>query len=367
MDTHSTIGVAVIGTGRAGMIHAANFVHGVRRCRLVALADSVEQAVLAAGNELGVEDTYTDFRAALRHPHVDAVVIATPTSLHAEIAVAAAEHGKHILCEKPMAITVAECDAMLAATERAGVVLQIGFMRRYSEDFLAAKARIDAGDIGSVVQVKTLTHGPSQPKPWMFNLQHSNGPLAEVNSHDIDTVRWMSGSEFADVYAIAGNYRTPEAQSTHPDFYDQVLLVSRMANGGQGSISGAQGVKVSSGADLDVEIEIAHDLLHDRELLGVLPSEVRSVRANELELVQDARRHQADDIRQRRHLVVRAPRRLGHRRAADLVAPLEHGDAPAAPGEQASGDQAVVATADHQDVGALGHASYGSAPSARAA
>ncbi len=252
MDTHSTIGVAVIGTGRAGMIHAANYVHGVRRCRLVALVDSVEQAVLAAGNELGVEDTYTDFRAALRHPHVDAVVIATPTSLHAEIAVAAAEHGKHILCEKPMAITVAECDAMLAATERAGVVLQIGFMRRYSEDFLAAKARIDAGDIGSVVQVKTLTHGPSQPKPWMFNLQHSNGPLAEVNSHDIDTVRWMSGSEFADVYAIAGNYRTPEAQSTHPDFYDQVLLVSRMANGGQGSISGAQGVQYAYDARCEI-------------------------------------------------------------------------------------------------------------------
>jgi predicted dehydrogenase len=209
MSTDSIVGVAVIGTGRAGMIHAANFARAVPGCRLVALADSFEQAVRAAGSELGIASTFTDFRAALRHPGVDAVVVATPTSLHADIVITAAKAGKHILCEKPMAITVSECDSMLAAAEDAGVLLQIGFMRRYSEDFLAAKARLDAGDIGSVVQVKTLTHGPSHPKSWMFDLRQSNGPLAEVNSHDIDTVRWLSGSEFAEVYAIAGNYRTP--------------------------------------------------------------------------------------------------------------------------------------------------------------
>jgi predicted dehydrogenase len=252
MGTNSKVGVAVIGTGRAGMIHAGNFARGVRGSLLVALADAVESSVRAAGIELGIAATYTDYRSALEHPGVDAVVIATPTSLHAEIAIAAAERGKHVLCEKPMAITVAECDAMLEATERAGVSLQIGFMRRYSEDFLAAKARIDAGDIGSVVQVKTLTHGPSQPKPWMYDLRHSNGPLAEVNSHDIDTVRWLSGSEFMDVYAIAGNFRTPQARSTHPDFYDQVLAIARMSNGSQGSISGAQGVQYAYDARCEI-------------------------------------------------------------------------------------------------------------------
>ena len=116
-----------------------------------------------------------------------------------------------------MAMNVAECDAMIAAAEHAGVVLQIGFMRRFNESFLAAKARIDAGDIGKVVQVKTLTHGPTYPRPWMFDLAKSNGPLAEVNSHDIDSVRWFSGSEFAEIYAIADNYRTNEARESHPD------------------------------------------------------------------------------------------------------------------------------------------------------
>lgn len=250
--TPDGVGIAVIGTGRAGLIHAANFAKSVRDGRLVALADSVESSVLAAGKDLDVAATFTDYREALRHPGVDAVVIATPTSLHAEVAVAAAEQGKHILCEKPMAMTVAECDRMIAAAERARVVLQIGFMRRYSEDFLAAKARIDAGDIGAVVQVKTLTHGPSQPRPWMYDLRQSNGPLAEVNSHDIDTVRWLAGSEFSEVYAIAGNYRTPEARASHPDFYDQVLLVGRLANGSQGSISGAQGVRYAYDARCEI-------------------------------------------------------------------------------------------------------------------
>lgn len=252
MSSESTVGVAVIGTGRAGLIHAANFAHSVRGARLAALADSDERVLRATASHLGVSATFTDFRAALSHPDVDAVVIATPTSLHADIAIAAAESGKHILCEKPMAITTEECDAMLAAVERAEVVLQIGFMRRYSQDFLAAKSRVEAGDVGAVVQVKTLTHGPSHPKPWMFDLRHSNGPLAEVNSHDIDTVRWLTGSEFADVYAIAGNYRTPEARQTHPDFYDQVLLVARMANGAQGSISGAQGVQYAYDARCEI-------------------------------------------------------------------------------------------------------------------
>jgi myo-inositol 2-dehydrogenase/D-chiro-inositol 1-dehydrogenase/scyllo-inositol 2-dehydrogenase (NAD+) len=141
---------------------------------------------------------------------------------------------------------------MLAAAEKAQVILQIGFMRRFDQSFMAAKARIDAGDIGEVVQVKTLTHGPTYPRPWMFDLAKSNGPLAEVNSHDIDSVRWFSGSEFTEVYAIADNYRTTEARKSHPDFYDQVLLSARLQNGGQGLISGAQGVQYAYDARCEI-------------------------------------------------------------------------------------------------------------------
>jgi myo-inositol 2-dehydrogenase/D-chiro-inositol 1-dehydrogenase/scyllo-inositol 2-dehydrogenase (NAD+) len=158
-----------------------------------------------------------------------------------------------------MAMNSAECDAMIAAAENAGIVFQIGFMRRFDESFRAAHERVQAGEIGNVVLVKSCTHGPSYPKPWMFDLAQSNGPLAEVCSHDIDTVRWFTGSEFAEVYAIAGNYRTPEARASYPDFYDQVLLSARFANGSQGCITGAQGVQYAY--DSRVEIIGTHGLI----------------------------------------------------------------------------------------------------------
>ena len=211
------IGVGVIGTGRAGMIHARNFASGnVAGARLVALSDPDEVGLQAACAETGVSASYADWRQLLTLASVQAVVVATPTAFHHEIVVAAAETGKHILCEKPMAMTADECDAMIAAADSAKVKLQIGFMRRFDQSFLAAKQRIDAGEIGAVVQVKSLTHGPTTPKAWMYDLQKSNGPLAEVNSHDIDTLRWFTGSEFTEVYAIGGNFRSPQAARLHP-------------------------------------------------------------------------------------------------------------------------------------------------------
>lgn len=234
------------------MIHAGNFLRAVPGARLAALADPFAETLRQAGEATGISELSADYRAVLERRDVDAVVIATPTALHEEIAVAAAATGKHILCEKPMAMTTTACDAMIAAADRAGVVLQIGFMRRYSENFLQARARIDAGEIGAVVQVRSLTHGPSYPRPWMFDLAKSNGPLAEVNSHDFDTVRWFTGSDYTEVHAIAGNYRCPEARAEFPDFYDQVLLTARMANGTQGCISGAQGVQYAYDARCEI-------------------------------------------------------------------------------------------------------------------
>ena len=180
------------------------------------------------------------------------MVVATPSVHHCEIVLAAAAAGKHILCEKPMAMNAAECDTMLAAAQRGGVKLQIGFMRRFDPGFVAAKERVDAGEIGSVVLVKSLTHGPTTPKPWMYDIRKSNGPLSEVNSHDIDTVRWFAGSEFEEVYAIGGNYRSPEARQQYPDFYDNVVLSARLTNGMQGSISGAQGVQYGYDARCEI-------------------------------------------------------------------------------------------------------------------
>ena len=238
------IGICVIGAGRAGMIHARNFGSGrVAGARVVALVEPLEVARCRGAQELQLEQAYADYRGALKDPKVDAVVVATPSENHCAVVIAAAQAGKHVLCEKPMGMNTEECDTMIAAVEQAGVKLQIGFMRRFDAGFVAAKQQVDSGEIGRVIQVKSLTHGPTTPKAWMYDIRKSNGPLSEVNSHDIDTARWFSGSEFEEVYAIAGNYRSPAAREQHPAFYDNVILTARLANGMQALIMGAQGVQ----------------------------------------------------------------------------------------------------------------------------
>ena len=255
----SVIGIGIVGSGRAGMIHARNFARLVPGARVAAISDPVAASRAAAIGELGAVADYADYRALLDDRSVQGILIAAPTALHREIAVAAAERGKHVFCEKPMAMNPEECDTMIGAAEKAGIVLQIGFMRRFDDSFRTAHDRVKAGEIGDVVLVKSCTHGPTYPKPWMFDLAQSNGPLAEVCSHDIDTVRWFTNGEFTEVYAIAGNYRTPEAREAHPDFYDQVLLSARFSNGAQGSITGAQGVQYAY--DSRVEIIGTHGLI----------------------------------------------------------------------------------------------------------
>ena len=241
-QNNTKIQIGLIGAGRAGLIHGRNFAFRVNKSRLVALSDPDEKNRNEAAEELGVASVHAGYEELIADPEVDAVVIVTPTKFHREIAVAAARAGKHILCEKPMAMNSVECGEMIAAAAAAGVNLQIGFMRRFAPAFHDIKRRIDSGEIGDVVMVRSVTHGPSLPQPWMFDLAVSNGPLAEVNSHDIDTVRWMTGSEIVEVFALGGNFRSPAAREQYPDFYDNVSLVARFANGMQGIISGAQGV-----------------------------------------------------------------------------------------------------------------------------
>lgn len=246
------LGVCVIGAGRAGLIHAVNFAKGIKNARLTAISEPNRETAEQACHELELERHYLDYRQALEDDAVDAVVVVTPTDYHKDIVIAAADAGKHILCEKPMAMTVADCDEMIAAVEKNGVVLQIGFMRRFDRGFVYAREQVRQGAIGDVVLVKSLTRGPSIPQYWQYDIAKSNGPLAEVNSHDIDTLRWFTDSEFEHVYAIAGNYRCPEVREEFPDFYDSVVMMATFANGMQGNIDGAVAVRYGYDARLEV-------------------------------------------------------------------------------------------------------------------
>jgi myo-inositol 2-dehydrogenase/D-chiro-inositol 1-dehydrogenase/scyllo-inositol 2-dehydrogenase (NAD+) len=249
---NETIGLCLIGAGRAGMIHARNFSSRVPHAKMIAISDVLEESARGAADEIGVPTWYTDYRKALENRDVDAVIVVTPTKFHVDMVIEAAKAGKHILCEKPMAMNQEECRRMIDAARENHVKLQIGFMRRFDANFRRAKEIVDSGAIGRVVTVKSLTHGPSSPREWMYDIGKSNGPLAEVNSHDIDTLRWFSGSDAESLYAIAGNYRCEDAREKYPDFYDTVLMNLRMKNGVLGNIDGAQGVQYGYDARVDI-------------------------------------------------------------------------------------------------------------------
>lgn len=246
------IKVCLIGTGRAGMIHGRNFARSIENGKLVGICDPAAASLEKAQAELHCEYVYSDYKEVMANPDIDAVIIVTPTVYHKEIAIAAAKAGKHILCEKPLAMDELECLAIIEAAEFYHVKLQVGFMRRFDASFQEAKKVIESGAIGEVVLIKSLTHGPSEPKAWMFDIRKSNGPIGEVNSHDFDMLRWLTGREITSIYAIGGNYRSPEVKEEFPDYYDTVAMNVCFDDGKIGMVDGAQYVQY--GYDARAEI-----------------------------------------------------------------------------------------------------------------
>jgi myo-inositol 2-dehydrogenase/D-chiro-inositol 1-dehydrogenase/scyllo-inositol 2-dehydrogenase (NAD+) len=241
-----------VGVGRAGAVHGKNFSQRIIDAKVVAVVAYHPESAMKAAEEYGAENWYTDHKEALKQKDVDAVVITTPTFTHAAITIDAAEAGKHILCEKPMALTLKEADEMIAAARRAGVKLQMGFMRRFDAEFQTAKRMIEEGVIGKPSIIKSTGHGPGLPPPWACDPKTSIGMLAEVNSHDFDSVRWLMGSDISRVYAEAEAIAIPELKKQYPDFYDRAVVTLRFANGSLGLID--SGCPVKYGYDARVEI-----------------------------------------------------------------------------------------------------------------
>ena len=234
------------------MVHAGNLRGRVPRAELAALCDADPQSLEAAGGQLEVGTLVADYRDAVRREDIDAVVVATPTFLHCQIVCEAAASGKHVFLEKPMAISVEECRRINAAVEAAGVKLQIGFMRRFDEGFLQAKEILDSGELGRVMIVKSTGRGPGGPGPWMYDLARSNGIIAEVNSHDIDSLNWFTAAPMLRVYAESHNFKCPDARQQYPDFYDNFVANFRFADDTLGVIDGT--CPAHYGYDARVEI-----------------------------------------------------------------------------------------------------------------
>jgi myo-inositol 2-dehydrogenase / D-chiro-inositol 1-dehydrogenase len=202
------VGAGVIGVGLIGTYHATSLAQRIPGARLVGLADIEPGVAERRATALGCDFWTSDYHELLAHPALEAVVIATPAADHADAIIAAAQAGKAVLCEKPIASELADADRAIGAARDAGVILQIGFQRRFDRAFRRARELVDTGKLGQVQLVRSLTRDPSldQPEritPWMI--------FRETLIHDFDVLRFLAGgAEPVEVYAMADALILPD-------------------------------------------------------------------------------------------------------------------------------------------------------------
>jgi predicted dehydrogenase len=204
------LGVGVVGVGDMGRRHAENIRRLVPGARLVAVADPDSARAKRVAAELEIDASCRGIEELLERKDVDCVVIASPDRFHAQGIRAAAAAGVDILCEKPIALNLEDAQAALEAVSKAGVRLQIGFMRRYDPAYAAAMKRIEAGEIGDPVVFKSLGRDQNAP-PLAAYQSHLNGMLFYNSTiHDFDLARWLVRDEVSEVQAYTTCAIRPE-------------------------------------------------------------------------------------------------------------------------------------------------------------
>ena len=231
-DYVSQLGIGLIGCGGMGRSLGRQLLE-IEAARLVGIVDPSPEAVATASQELKAP-SFDGPEALLEAPDLDAVIIAAPGFLHRELTEMAASRGKHIFVEKPMATTTADCDAMIAAAERAGITMMVGQVLRYYACWNWLTDFVHRGEIGKPMGVALTRIGGGWggwPQPWRNALSKSGGLLMEVNAHEIDFMCQVCG-DVERVYAEADHYGT-EDPSDYPNLY---FVSLRFASGAVGLV-----------------------------------------------------------------------------------------------------------------------------------
>jgi len=217
----AAIGVGNIGTGTWGAMHARTYA-SVAGVEVRGVADLAKARAEALAAQYGATP-YADYRELLAEPRIDAVSIVTPDFAHAEIALAAARAGKHILAEKPLAMTVAECEAIIEAAEAAGVKLMVDFHARWSPPFYKAWEAIRKGEIGTPQYVYYRLNDRIFVPTEMLSWAGKSTVMWFIGSHSIDTIRWLLGDEVRRVYAVARSCVLRDRGIDTTDYYQAIL------------------------------------------------------------------------------------------------------------------------------------------------
>jgi myo-inositol 2-dehydrogenase/D-chiro-inositol 1-dehydrogenase len=225
--------IGVAGVGRIG-VHHVESLRSLADVTQVVVADATASRAEQVAASLGV--TAAPSAAALVESGVDALVIAAPTPAHAELLRLAAEARLPAFCEKPVALDLETLDSVIADVADAGILVQVGFQRRFDAGYRAARDAVAAGAAGTLIAVRAATHDPVPPAEEYIG--RSGGIFRDLSIHDLDAIRFVTGREIVEVYAD-GAVRQSEAFARYGDV-DTAAAVLRLDDGSLGVLTGSR-------------------------------------------------------------------------------------------------------------------------------
>jgi UDP-N-acetylglucosamine 3-dehydrogenase len=226
------LGIGLIGCGNiGGRAHAPAYAR-LPEARLVAVCDLLpERAADTAAQTRAA--TETDYRRLLERADVDVVDLCIPTAQHAELAIAALQAGKHVLCEKPIARSLAEADALIATARQSGLQVMIGHVRRFDPRYVEIHDCLANGDVGRPVYIRRAERQwlPFPPQAWFWKPALGGGVILDIGVHIADLLRWYYGCDPDSVYAVGRRVREAARQA---DSYDHALITYHFPDGALG-------------------------------------------------------------------------------------------------------------------------------------
>jgi len=249
------VNIAVIGAGRMGQLHANNFAKKTNKSKVIAVADQNKKLAKQLSQEIGAK-MYTNIQDILDIDAVDAVCIATPVSTHKKIIIKALKANKHVFCEKPLTLKVDDAYEIMKAVKDSKCYFQLGFMRRFDEDFMAAKEKLQEGIIGTPVFIRSSGRDPGLPPVpgWGSRPKECGDISFELCSHDYDSMRWLLNDDIKKVFAQAAILSSKDVavKCDGTMINDSIVVSLEFNRGAFGSIDGLLNIKY--GYDARVEI-----------------------------------------------------------------------------------------------------------------
>ena len=248
MMTATKLQLGILGAGRIGRVHAETLAFRVPEAEIAAVADIDREAAQALADRCAIGRVAASAEEIFADPAIEAVLLCTSTDTHAELIAQAARAGKHIFCEKPVALSLEKIDASLAAVKSAGVQLQVGFNRRFDSNFARMRQAVAGGEIGTPYLMHIVSRDPAPP-PISY-LGPSGGLFLDMTIHDFDMARFLVGDEVEEVYAAAGVLVDPAIGEAGD--VDTAVVVLHFRGGAIGTIDNCR--KATFGYDQRAEI-----------------------------------------------------------------------------------------------------------------